>query len=346
MTPVDVIILSWDRIDDTIEAIQSAVDQQGVNIQVQVVDQGSNKDDLQRLLEYCDTQPRVTIHCNQKNNGVSGGRNQATRMGTAEYVIALDNDAVFADDHVCARAAEVMDSDPRLGSLAFGVHVYETGEENPIPDKSSWVYNELDPDVYFQQSFPAKKFVGAGHLLRRSAFELVGEYDDRLFFMHEEQDICDRLTNAGYRIRHCGDMAVRHKVSPEHRVRWKSGRYQFHLRNAIYLLVKQNHSVKWAMTELAIMTWGGLRGGFVEGSLRGFFGALKLLPAALHERKHNPYTRRTHAGREVLAEVDAWLEGRRLPEQERDTATGLKRLSNRFRQGVDYVKEIAGTAQA
>ena len=52
MTPVDIIILSWDRIDDTIAAVQSALDQEGVDVNVQIVDQGTRQEDLKRLLDF------------------------------------------------------------------------------------------------------------------------------------------------------------------------------------------------------------------------------------------------------------------------------------------------------
>ncbi|WP_223097870.1 glycosyltransferase family 2 protein [Vibrio sp. SCSIO 43132] len=38
---VDITILSWDRIDDTLDAIDSALSQQGIDLKVIVVDQGS-----------------------------------------------------------------------------------------------------------------------------------------------------------------------------------------------------------------------------------------------------------------------------------------------------------------
>ena len=116
------------------------------------------------------------------------------------------------------------------------------------------------------------------------------------------------------------------------------------MRNEIYLMIKQNQSIRWALTELFIMTFGGLRGGFTEGSIKGFFGVLKLMPAALHERKHNPYTRRTEAAEATLAEIAAWQEGRRLPPGERDTLSGFKRLIARFRRGVDVARNLSAGA--
>ncbi|MEL6280811.1 MAG: glycosyltransferase family 2 protein, partial [Pseudomonadota bacterium] len=63
MASVDVIILSWDRIDDTICAIESALGQTGVDIKVQVVDQGTAASELARLKAFCAADPRVELRC-------------------------------------------------------------------------------------------------------------------------------------------------------------------------------------------------------------------------------------------------------------------------------------------
>ena len=117
MKTVDIIILSWDRTDDTIEAIRSATQQEGVDVRIQVVDQGSQPEGLQRLKAFCDQFPNISLLCNAKNTGVPGGRNQASEMGDAEFIVALDNDAVFTDTRVCERAAAMMSERPELGAL-------------------------------------------------------------------------------------------------------------------------------------------------------------------------------------------------------------------------------------
>ena len=304
MKPVDIIVLSWDRIDDTIEAIESACNQQGISPQVQVVDQGSKPDELQRLVEYCDTKENVFLCCNKKNAGVAGGRNQASDMGEANYIVALDNDAVFTDEWVCARAVDLMEADPSRGALAFQINLYDSPLDNPVIDESSWGYGPLTSAEWGFKVFNAKQFVGAGHMLRRDAFEKVGRYDARLFFMHEEVDLSDRLVNAGYRIEYRPDLAVRHKVSAEHRVLWKSGRYQMHLRNWIYINMKSKGVSFDTFSDLIVQTVGGLRLGFVSGSVKGFLGVLKMIPAANKERRENPYVQRTEAGAAYLSDVD------------------------------------------
>jgi len=343
MKAVDIIILSWDRTDDTIEAIRSACEQAGIEPRVKVVDQGTKPHDLARLKAFCDDRPAVEVRYNSENAGVAGGRNQASAMGSADYIVALDNDAVFADPDVCARAAAYMDAHPEIGALGFAVNVFDSPVDNPVPDRSSWCYGPLEPEVWTNRTFPAKQFCGAGHMIRREAFEKVGAYDETLFFMHEEIDLCDRLMNAGYKIVYNGAFAVRHKVSAEHRVHWKHHRYRYHLRNHVYLMMKQRQPAFDIFSELMVMTVAGLRAGFVRGSLDGFLGVLKLWPAARREARTNPYLARTPAARAHLQSFAALAKDQTPPPPWKD-APKLWQLVCRLRWDTLWARDLRGPA--
>lgn len=231
---IDVIILSWNRIDDTIMAIESALAQTAVHTRVQVVDQGSSSENLDRLRQFVDTRrSQVELRELGRNVGVAAGRNIATRMGRAPCVVALDNDAVFARSDTLARASRLLSADPRLGAIAFRIRNYFTGRD----DEMCWDYPEA-LRAHADRDFFVTRFVGAGHAMRRDAFEAAGGYDDSLFFGGEERDISYRMLNRGYHIRYVPSLAVRHKVDPEARVRWDSGRYYYAVRNSLYIEYK------------------------------------------------------------------------------------------------------------
>lgn len=341
MKSVDIIILSWDRTDDTIEAIRSACDQKMIDPHVKVVDQGTKAEDLARLKAFCDSRPEVELQCNKKNAGVAGGRNQASAMGDSDYIVALDNDAVFAEPDVCARAVAYMDAQRDIGALGYAVNVFDSPLDNPVPDKSSWSYFPLDPEVWTRKRFPAKQFCGAGHMIRREAFDKVGAYDDKLFFMHEEIDLCDRLMNAGYRIEYNGAFAVRHKVSAQHRFHWKSSRYRFHLRNHVYLMMKQRQPAFNVFSELMVMTVAGFRAGFVRSSMGGFLGVLKMWPAARREYKNNPYLQRSPEAEAHLASVAALSNQEIAPPPWRD-APKIWQLICRLRWDTLFARDLKG----
>jgi GT2 family glycosyltransferase len=269
MTPesmaVDVIILSLNRVEDTIAAIESALEQEGVPVSTYVVDQGSAPDQLERLRRFVSGKP-VVLHELGRNIGVPGGRNVASRLGQAPVIIALDNDAVFASSTTAKCAAERLVVEPQLGAIGFRILNYFTGKD----DVSSWGYpRALLPRS--EEEFPAAMFVGAGHAIRRTAFEAAGGYDDSLFFAWEELDLSYRILNRGYLIRYVPAVAVRHKVSPEGRVRWSNGRFYYTVRNRLYLHAKYGAS-RWRIVRSAC---GFAVKGARNGALTQTFRAIK-----------------------------------------------------------------------
>ena len=95
----------------------------------------------------------------------------------AASLLDLDNDAEFGSTDTLARMASAFDADTNLAALGCRIVVHATGED----DLSSWGY----PAALLassQETFETSTFVGAGHAIRRAAWDDVGGYDARLFF--------------------------------------------------------------------------------------------------------------------------------------------------------------------
>lgn len=293
---VDTIILSWNRIPETIDAIDSALSQKGVRQAIYVVDQGSAPDRLAELEAHIQRHPNVFLKKLDCNIGVPAGRNLATAMGSAPIVVALDNDAVFADEDTLLQIVHRMRGDPALGALGFRVLNYYTGED----DRTSWGYSDWDWPRR-EQEFPTANYVGAGHALRREAFERAGGYEERLFFAWEELELGLKLLNLGYKMRYVGSICVRHKVTPEARVCWDKGRYYYTVRNRIYLYLKSG-----SYTERVFQHAGGffvraLPRGLWWACLRGIGDAVKMYLTMPGDEKSRALSRLTP---EVFAYLD------------------------------------------
>ena len=74
----DIIILSLDRIEQTIAAIDSARGQTGIRGQIYVLDQGTRSDALRQAVA---ARPGVTLLTAEQNLGVPGGRNLLSAAG-------------------------------------------------------------------------------------------------------------------------------------------------------------------------------------------------------------------------------------------------------------------------
>jgi GT2 family glycosyltransferase len=300
---VDVVILSWNRVDDTVAAINSAANQKGLRVNVLVVDQGSELQSLETLRSSVRSLDNVYVEELGQNLGVAGGRNRATAMGSSPYVVALDSDAVFADDEVLSRVVREFDARPTLGAMAFRITNYFTHKN----DGTSWDYAAgCAPD----NRFSCSRFVGAGHAIRREVFEAVGGYDDRLFFCGEELDLCYRILNRGSDIEYMPEAEILHKVSPEHRVFWKRGRYYFTVRNNLYSSFK--FGVSWprlALAAAAFTVRGGFNGVGLE-AVRGIRDAIQMGMQFDRRAPGNRSYRIEHSTWRKIRELEPWREQR------------------------------------
>ena len=295
----DVVILALDRAEETIEAVASARAQTGVSKHVWVADQGSRPENVARLAEAVRGAADATLVRLDRNWGVAGGRNRATALGRGRVVFALDNDAEFAAPDTLARAVAALDAEPGLAAVGCRILVHATGED----DLSSWGYPaSLLPRA--GGSFDAVTFVGAGAAVRRADFERAGGYDDALFFLWDEFDLCLRLINLGRRVRYRGDIAVRHKVSPEKRFAWGGTRWFYFVRNRVYVGMKYGSPAS-VLPRFFAYQLKGARNGVLPQGLRAGPAALRMWrefrPAPGTEGLH----RLTPAARDYIGRNDA-----------------------------------------
>lgn len=282
-TRVDVIILSWNRVDDTLAALESARDQVGVDHRIWIIDQGSELAQRERLAAAVAAIPIAHLTQLDRNIGVPGGRNLGASQGAAPYLVALDSDAVFADERVLARAVQRMDDDRDLCAIGFAVTNYFSHEN----DWSSWDYpTHNSPDLEFYTT----RFVGAGHIIRRSTFEAVGGYDARLMFSGEELDLSYRMLNTGQRVKYVPSLEVLHKVARERRVFWENGRYYLSVRNTLYTLYKFNTPPLRVLVALFAFCVRGLRNRLMIDTIRGALACIPMCIAFARESNDkSPY---------------------------------------------------------
>jgi GT2 family glycosyltransferase len=273
----DVVILALDRADETVAAIRSALSQTGVSRFVIVVDQGSRPETLERLAAEVRGRNDATLIALKHNLGVPGGRNLGAALGHGRIIAGLDNDAEFDAPDTLARMAGAFGADPALAALGCRIVVDATGED----DLSSWGY----PAALLSKSgetFEAATFVGAGHAIRRAAWDDAGGYDARLFFCWEEYDFCLRAIARFWRIRYRGDIVIRHKVSPERRVTWSGDRWFHFVRNRIYIGRKSGESWLALAPRMAGYCVKAARNGCLRDTPRAVWAAFTLARGVEH----------------------------------------------------------------
>jgi GT2 family glycosyltransferase len=275
----DVVILSLERAEETAEAIKSALAQTGVSRHVFVVDQGSQPNTLAILIGLLAERQDATLVALDHNHGVAGGRNRGSALGHGRIIFGLDNDAEFADCTTLACVVAALDADQSLAAVGCRIKRYATNED----DLSSWGY-PVSLLSRAGETFDAVTFVGAGHAIRRAAWDACGDYDDALYFCWEEFDFCLRAVEHGWRIRYHGDIVIRHKVSLESRFAWSGTRWFYFVRNGIY--IRRKWGVSWLSLMLRYIGYlvKGVRNGVLIQTLRALPAAVRLSSGAAAQR--------------------------------------------------------------
>ena len=150
---------------------------------------------------------------------------------------------------------------------------YDSGAD----DLSSWGYSRRML-ACAGESFDTTTFVGAGHAIRRRAWNDVGGYDDALFFCWEELDFCQRARVRGWHVCYRGDIVIRHKVSAERRVAWSDTRWFYFVRNRIY--VGRKHGAGWPslLPRCAVYLLRAWCDGALRQAVRGILASRHLTP--------------------------------------------------------------------
>ncbi|HME26652.1 MAG TPA: glycosyltransferase family 2 protein [Acetobacteraceae bacterium] len=320
----DVVILSLDRADETVAAIRSALAQSRVSRHVFIVDQGSRPEALTRLAAEVAGRQDATLVALDRNHGVAGGRNRGSSLGHGRVIFGLDNDAEFADVTTLARAVAALDEDRTLAAIGCRILLHACDTD----DLSSWGYpSSLLPRA--GESFDTVTFVGAGHAIRRAAWD---GYDEALFFCWEEFDFCLRAIEHGWRIRYRGDIAVRHKVSPEQRVTWSGTRWFHFVRNRLYI------ERKWGAAWLALLPRIAFY--LVKGARnRVLMQTVRAAPAAIRLSSRVTVRRRSPAARRYLRLNDAAYRGHWVTMLWRTCRDGF-RFAQPFLQSATHSRQL------
>jgi len=176
--------------------IASLMVQQGVTIrEIMLVDNQSTDDSIELTRRKF---PSVIILSTGSNNGPNPARNLGLRKAISEFVLIMDNDLVLSPDY-CSRLTGLMASRPDAGAASGKIRYHK------YPDVVQ--YNGID--IHYvgevRLSDPAARgtrvfsCVSAGAMLvRKSAVERVGWFDEDYVFGWEDGDLAFRLSLSGH----------------------------------------------------------------------------------------------------------------------------------------------------
>jgi N-acetylglucosaminyl-diphospho-decaprenol L-rhamnosyltransferase len=214
-----------DYLAPCVSSVVAAIARSGLDGRVLVLENGSGDDLSDLASRFGDT---VELHDSEVNLGFGGGQNLLARATRSEFLCFVNPDVVMPADADVFRAllepfrdTAVAATGPMLVGSDDRPQRWDHGE---LRGARAWISNNAG-EAYWRERHDRADVAwvsGACMVIRRTAFEAAGGFDDRFFLYKEEEDLCLRIRRAGGRVVYQPAVRVHHVGSvvaerrPEH----------------------------------------------------------------------------------------------------------------------------------
>ena len=218
------IILNYNSYDDTIKCLDYLKKQQGVDLKVCIVDNGSienKKEELERLGNQ-----NTYIIFNSENKGFSAGNNLGLKKAVEEqcdYALIINPDVEIRDEFYVKKLAELMDEDKTIAVAGTDIVKADGRHQNPL--REPYVIEELlYPVVFaknrFSKKLPyvknnaksgcCKKLTGCCFMIDMNFVKEIGFLDEGVFLYSEESILAAQVREKGLIEYYCDDLLAYH----------------------------------------------------------------------------------------------------------------------------------------
>lgn len=215
---VSILTVNFNQAEVTCQLIRSLRRMTYTNIEIVVVDNGSEKDDPSIISQQF---PEIIYLETGKNLGFAGGNNFGLVHCQGEYVLFINNDVEVEPDFL-EPLLQAFSEYPKVGMVSPRIHFYDepgliqyagSTPMNPFTIRNSGIgWRQKDTGQYLESRLTAY-IHGAAMMVPRKVMEEVGLMYDDYFLYYEELDWCYRVNKAGYQIVYVGQSLVHHKES-------------------------------------------------------------------------------------------------------------------------------------
>ena len=210
---VSIVVLNWNTLEDTKKCLEAIRALKYNNYEIILVDNGS-EDGSKEYFSKADGFKYIDLPANL---GFAGGQIAALAVSAGEYIALVNSDAYVDPDWL----GELVDAMEKASVAAVGGRAYLLDEDHKLHDQSSpfYSYQVIDLRKGYAQTLtvgeklvPVNSISGAGVLIRRSAIEQVGYFDERFFAYYEETDLFARFKRFGFEILYVPSALTWHKI--------------------------------------------------------------------------------------------------------------------------------------
>lgn len=217
--------------------------------------------------------PTVLVIRNERNAGFAAAVNQAWRMARGEIVLLLNSDTRLINGELVP-LIRFMDENPSVGVAGPALVYEDMGPQRSFASIPSLI-QEAVPRFLLELMFPDRcggktwgskepepvdSLIGAALVMRRSALEAVGGFDERFFFFLEETDFCKRVRLSGLQVIFFPSAHIIHYQGKTVGANWVKGRIEYNI--SLDKFIRKHHgslyhrvfrSIRAAKTVLSVI---------------------------------------------------------------------------------------------
>lgn len=243
---VPIIILNYNTPFDCRKCISFLEKQQGIDIEIVVVDNCSSEDDLENLRFLCEEE-QCTLIENHENKGYNAGNNIGLRYAADkgyEYALIANPDMEFPDSSYISKLLEVMETKAEVavcGSNILGLDGKRQSPRKFISYKEEllwflqgiWKKLTKKPTILEAQNQYCDILMGSCILVRMSFIKKIGYFDEKVFLYCEEAILGKQVKSLGRKMYYNNEVTAVHAHVPSakgsfvkrHDIYWKSRWY-------------------------------------------------------------------------------------------------------------------------
>ena len=255
---LSIIILTHNNENCIKLCIDSLIKYIEVKSEVIIVDNNSSDNTLNILYKYKNTNKLdFKIIKNNKNLGVSKGRNIGLKNSSGKYILFLDSDAYMIDNTINIgidflknnkdigivvpkmfyKNNEIQDNiryfptiKSKLKSALLGI-LHKFNKNISVNKKD---YQDKRNDIIFEVDYG----IGAYTLLKRDVYLSIGLYDELIFYGPEDADYLLRAKKNGFKTYYNGLINIVHERQRLSHKKIFSKMTYYHIRGLIYYFIK------------------------------------------------------------------------------------------------------------
>lgn len=217
MNPLaSIIIVNRNGIEFVDACLKSVFANSYPNFEIIFVDNGSDDGSLEFVKNSFSSNSRLRIVENKASLGPAVGRNRGIAAAHGDYIAFLDNDTEV-DKNWLSALIKAFEADKTIGAAQSKLLRIEP------PDEYDYAGDFLNSFGFLTERARGAKDTGqfdspaeifsaksASCIVRRSALEISGAFDENYYMYLEETDFCWRIWLAGYRVMFLPESVVHH----------------------------------------------------------------------------------------------------------------------------------------